>query len=265
MVSTLSCWADSMNEQVFTINTSACAVSLVTSTPSFSSVPTITSASTRFFAQPSYQFGQKQDPELNGQTGSNPLLAPSAQTTGFRDVSAFGLNGQLSYLFKDEMKDQLSLSFEFLSGDNPNSKNDEMFDVLWGRWPSWSEMYNIYSYVQETRVGQTANLYRVGPTWSFTPVKKLDFSLSYYALFADQSVPTRDLNETLNPALGIPGSPGPFSTTGNFRGHYLQAVLKYKFTQHMSGHLWGELLFPGDYYVDHSLVTFLRAELMFTL
>src|SRR5664279_1578482 len=53
MVSTLSCWADSMNEHVFTINTSACAVSLVTSTPSFNSVPTITSASTRFFAQPS--------------------------------------------------------------------------------------------------------------------------------------------------------------------------------------------------------------------
>ena len=219
----------------------------------------------KYSVEGAYQFGQKQDPELNGQTGSNPLLAPSAQTTGFRDVSAFGLNGQLSYLFKDEMKDQLSLSFEFLSGDNPNSKNDEMFDVLWGRWPSWSEMYNIYSYVQETRVGQTANLYRVGPTWSVTPVKKLDFSLSYYALFADQSVPTRDLNETLNPALGLPASPGPFSTTGNFRGHYLQAVLKYKFTQHMSGHLWGELLFPGDYYVDHSLVTFLRAELMFTL
>src|SRR5664280_1044892 len=42
-----------MNEQVFTITTSACAVSLVTSTPSFSSVPTISSASTRFLAQPS--------------------------------------------------------------------------------------------------------------------------------------------------------------------------------------------------------------------
>src|ERR1035441_2646370 len=41
-----------MNEQVFTITTSACAVSLVISTPSFSSVPTITSESTRFLAQP---------------------------------------------------------------------------------------------------------------------------------------------------------------------------------------------------------------------
>ena len=47
-----------------------------------------------------------------------------------------------------------------------------MFDVLWGRWPRWSEMYNIYSYVHETRVGQTANLIRFGPTWSVNPTKE---------------------------------------------------------------------------------------------
>ena len=125
-------------------------------------------------------------------------------------------------------------------------------------------MYNIYSYVQETRVGQTANLIRLGPTWTVNPIKDLEFSASYYALFADQDVPTRDLNETLNPALGIPASPGPYSMTGNFRGHYLQSILKYKFSKHMSGHLWGELLFPGNFYANDQLVTFLRAEVMFT-
>ena len=72
-----------------------------------------------------------------------------------------------------------------------------MFDVLWGRWPRWSEMYNVYSYVQETRVGQTANLIRFGPTWSLSPTPKLDLSASYFAMFADQDVPTRDLNVTL--------------------------------------------------------------------
>jgi hypothetical protein len=126
-------------------------------------------------------------------------------------------------------------------------------------------MYNIYSYVQETRPGQTANLYRVGPTWSVNPVKNLGFSASYYALFADQSVPTRDLDETLLPAPNGPAIPGPYTTTGIFRGHYLQAVLKYKFSEHLSGHLWSEFLFPGDFYVDRGMMTFLRAELMFTL
>jgi hypothetical protein len=138
-----------------------------------------------------------------------------------------------------------------------------MFDVLWGRWPRWSEMYNIYSYVQETRVGQTANLHRVGPTWTVNPVKDLEFDASYFALFADQAMPTRDLDH----AFGIPSS--PFSAAngtsgGNFRGHYLQSVLKYKFSRHVSGHLWGECLFPGDFYVSRGVVDFIRAELMFT-
>src|SRR6059036_3289319 len=53
MASTLSCCAESINEQVFTITTSASPGSFVISTPSFSSVPSIISASTRFLAQPS--------------------------------------------------------------------------------------------------------------------------------------------------------------------------------------------------------------------
>jgi hypothetical protein len=139
-----------------------------------------------------------------------------------------------------------------------------MFDVLWGRWPQWSEMYNVYSYVQETRVGQTANLLRFGPTWSVDPMKNMNFSLSDFVLFADQDVPTRDLNETFVPSIGGPATQGPFTLTGNYRGDYLQAVLKYKFTKHLSGHLWAECLFPGDFYVSRDLMSFLRAEIMYT-
>ncbi|MGD0260058.1 MAG: alginate export family protein [Verrucomicrobiota bacterium] len=217
----------------------------------------------KYSAEGAYQFGQKQDLELNSALAVLRPNDPSVQTTGFRNLSAFGANSKLSYLFKDSWNDQLSLSFEFLSGDNPNTKTDEMFDSLWGRWPQWSEM-NTYSDIQETRVGQTANLYRVGPTWSVTPVKDLDFSASYYALFANQAVPTRDLDASYQIPAGLQ-SQGPFSTTGTFRGHYLQSVLKYKFSRHLSGHLWGELMFPGDFYVDRGMVTFLRAELMFSL
>ena len=207
----------------------------------------------KYSAEGAYQFGQKQDPILN-QGGANALLAPSAETTGFRDISAFGGQSKLTYLFKDDWNDQLSLSYEYLSGDNPHSKNDEMFDVLWGRWPQWSEMYNIYSYVPETRVGQTANLQRVGPTWSVTPVKKLDFSLTYYALFANQDAPTR----------ALPFAQSAFSGNGDFRGHYLQAILKYKFNDYVSAHLWSEFLWEGDFYAKQQMMDFLRAEVMFT-
>jgi hypothetical protein len=152
------------------------------------------------------------------------------------------------------------MSFEFLSGDDPNSRgNDEMFDVLWGRWPRWSEI-GLYMFPAETRVGQEANLIRFGPTWSLNPIKDLEFSASYYALFAPQDVPTLGATQAL-PA----GNPSRlFTDSGNFRGHFASAALKYKFSQHMSGHLWSEFLFPGDYYVYKSMMTFLRAEVMFT-
>jgi hypothetical protein len=59
-------------------------------------------------------------------------------------------------------------------------------------------------------------------------------------------------------------APTAFSNNGNFRGHYLQAVLKQQFTKNISGHLWGEWIWEGNYYAQRDLMTFLRAEVMFT-
>ena len=144
----------------------------------------------KYSAEGAYQFGRKQYVWSNLQevVGAPP---PALSDSNFHNLSAFGVKSKISYLFKDKLNDQLSMVFEFLSGDNPKTGNDEMFDVLWGRWPQWSEMYNIYSYVNETRVGQTANLIRFGPTWSVDPIKDMNFSLTYNALFADQDVPTQ--------------------------------------------------------------------------
>lgn len=196
----------------------------------------------KYSAEGAYQFGQKQDPNIK-----SIYLAPSAVTTGFRDLDAFGVNSKLTYLFKDKLNNQVGVSYEFLTGDNPKSKNDEMFDVLWGRWPRWAEI-GLYMYAPEARIGQEANLHRFGPTYSVSPMKNLDFTASYYALFSEEQVATR--------AAG----PGLFSNSGNFRGHFVQGVLKYKFSQHLSGHLWSEFLFPGDYYVQKTMIPFLRAE-----
>ncbi len=197
----------------------------------------------RYSAEGAYQFGEKQDPRLTH--------SESGEAGSWRDLSAFGVNARLTYLLKDKMNNQFGLAFEYLTGDDPNTGNDEMFDLLWGRWPRWSELYNIYSYIPEHRVGQTANLIRFGPFWNTTVVKDLDFSLSYNALLAEQDTPTRAGNLALFDG-------------GNFRGHYGQAVLRYKFSRHVAGHLWGEMIWPGDYYADRHPMTFLRAEVMFT-
>jgi len=194
----------------------------------------------KYSVEGAWQFGRKQD-----RTVQFPAVS-----TAFHDIKAFGLNSQMTYSFKDKWNTRLSLSYEFLSGDDPQSKDDEMFDVLWGRWPRWSEI-GLYSYAAETRIGQQANSHRFGPTWSLSPTKRLDFNASYYALFAAEEVPTREASASL------------FSGTGAFRGHFAQGVVKYKFGQHMSGHLWAEALFPGDYYTHKDLISFLRAEVMF--
>jgi len=192
-----------------------------------------------------YQFGEKQDPMVK---------YPVNLSTETRDISAYGGNGRLTYLFKDRFNNQASLIFEYLSGDDPKSKGtDEMFDILWGRWPRWSELY-IYSYINETgkKIAQLNNLGRIGPSWSITPVKNLTFTATYNALFAPEATPTRTVNA------------GLYSQDGNFRGHYVQAILKYQFSKHVSAHAWSEFVFPGNFYTHNDTMMFLRGELMLT-
>jgi len=190
-----------------------------------------------------YQFGEKQDPTAK---------VPVSQT-GERDIAAFGANARLSYLCKDPRNNQFHLVYEYLSGDDPSTENDEMFDILWGRWPRMSELY-LYSYIYETsgKVAQWNNLHRIGGGWTMAPMNGMHLGVYYNALFAPESVPTR----TVAPAL--------FTMDGDFRGHYLQAVLKHQFSKRLAGHLWGEWVWAGDYYATRDLFTFLRAELLFT-
>jgi hypothetical protein len=196
-----------------------------------------------------YQFGRKADPRVQ-------YPADTAGSLDYRDLSAYGVNSRVSYLFKDELNNKLDLSFELLSGDDPGSGNDEMFDSLWGRWPRWSEI-GLYSYAAETRIGQQANLIRLGPTWTVNPTKPMTFSASYYALFAMEGIATRGATPLFAGNSDLPNS-------GRFRGHFASAMLEYRFNPHMKAHLWGEFLFPGDYYSNHEMITFLRGQIEFT-
>lgn len=186
-----------------------------------------------------YQFGQKEDTILGVRDA--------------RQIDAFGGKGKLTYALLDPMKNQFSLTGEFLSGDDKSTDSDEMFDILWGRWPRWSELY-VYSYIVETggRIAQMNNIARIGPMWSIRPLEKLTFSAAYNVLLAPESTPTRALN------------PGAFSGNGNFRGHYAQTVLRYQFSKNVAAHLWGEGIWEGDYYKNRDFLSFVRAEVLFT-
>jgi hypothetical protein len=71
----------------------------------------------------------------------------------------------------------------------------------------------------------------------------------YNALFAPEETPSRAVAPV-------------FTKTGNFRGHYLQAVLKHQFNKYLSAHLWSEFVWQGDYYDHEGALMFLRGEVM---
>ena len=114
-----------------------------------------------------------------------------------------------------------------------------------------------FYYANETsgRMAQMNNLGRIGASWSITPVKDTTFTAMYNALLAPESVPTRDMTTT---------TIEQFSRNGNFRGHFVQSILKYQFNKHVSAKVTGEFLWEGDYYAQRDLITFVRTELMFT-
>lgn len=185
-------------------------------------------------AEGALQWGRRQEPRL----GPNK-----------NNVMAYGFNSRLSYLFKDPMSNVVSFDYEYLSGDNPGTSRIESFDLLWARWPRWSELY-IYDYAAEWRIAQLGNLHRFGPGWTFKPIKGMDMILNYNLLYADR------------PAPALSAAP-VFTRNGHFRGHYLQAIVKHQFNKHISAHIWGEVIFPGNFYTFQQPHTWLRTELMF--
>ena len=199
-----------------------------------------------------YQFGCKQDPMVGA--------AYVNSKTDWRQIDAYAAKLRVNYLFKDQMQNQVSLVGEFLSGDDPNTKGrDEMFDVLWGRWPRWTEL-GTWDFATETggKYLQMNNLGRVGLNWNVTPVKGLNFNAMYNALFAPEATPTRDITGT------SAANPERFSKNGNFRGHYAQGILKYQWNKYVTTQVKGELLWEGNYYAQRDLMVFLRTEINLT-
>jgi len=165
-----------------------------------------------------------------------------------RVLRSRAFDGALTYLApQTRHRHEWRMSYEFLQGDDPRTATDEQFDLLWGRWPRWSELY-VYTFEPEARIAQISNLHRIGPGWTFEPVKNGELAADFYWLFAGQ-------NNRVTP-------PGFFAAAGKTRGQLLSTVYKHRFGTHLSGHLRGECFFPGNYYgEDHrDTAVYLRAE-----
>jgi hypothetical protein len=197
-----------------------------------------------------HTYGARVNKEFDKNWRARAEIAQQLGHKDYTDICAMGFNSRLSYFVNDELNNNFRLNYEYLSGDRPGTETNEQFDPLWGRWPQFSELL-AYTVALENRPGETTNLHRVGMGWSCNPAKPLELATDYHLLFRDQ-----------NSYHGRPY----FEDSDCFRGQLLTAVLKYKFTEHISTHLWGEFFFPGDFYSDayNETAAFLRYELIFT-
>ncbi len=179
--------------------------------------------------------------------------APEFGDKNGHDVFAYGFQGRITRDLGGSWKHSVHVGYEQLSGDDPRTDDDEGWDPVWSRRARWSELM-VYTIGAETRgrKGYWTNLQRPYAGWSAKPTGRLQLQADYMPMFAIE-------NPRPNPDM--------FSEDGKFRGQLIQAIARYKFTEHLSGHLWAELFFPGDYYQpDHrDTATFFRAELMFSL
>ena len=188
----------------------------------------------QYAAEGAHQFGQKNE----------------------RTLQAYGFNGRITYLFRDPLDNQLHTTYEFLSGDDPDSRTTQQFDPLWGRWPLFSELWAYLNTTEQGRYGEATNLHRLTFAWSAKPVKKMETVLNYHLLWADEN--------TIGATAA--GRRRGFSSGSKFRGSLFTALLKYTFNKHIEAHLLGEFFFPGDFYLKNfnDPATFLRSQVVFT-
>jgi hypothetical protein len=159
-----------------------------------------------------------------------------------RGLEAYGMLSTLEYQFKDPHDHATHLTYEYASGDDPDTPGvDEQFDLLWGEWPRWSELL-IYTYGYETEISNTTNLHRLNVGHRFNLTSKWSMTADYHVLWAAQNTPATDPARRLRT-----------SSNERFRGQLLTSWLKYKFSDQMYGHILGEYFINGDsYYVSPS-------------
>jgi hypothetical protein len=175
--------------------------------------------------------------------GDQPSSLPNSSPYGPKsNLLAFGTLDTIEYLFKDPHDNATHFTYEYASGDDPDTARDERFDLLWGRWPRWSELL-IYTWANETRVADTTNLHRFNIGHRLNLNRQWQLSLDYHLLYADQNT-----GAVKSGANGI-----NISSTEKFRGQLLASWLRYKFSDQLYGHFLAEYFVNGrDYYIAPS-------------
>ena len=191
-------------------------------------------------------------PEFTERLKGNLEFAYQRGERGDQDVSGYMVDAFLTcdLPLLEELNPSADFGLYYLSGDDPTTSDDEGWNPLWARYPQYSEMY-VYAFDADG-AGRWSNLAMPHAGLALSPLKWLRTSAMLGYLFA----PEKD-------GVG----------EGDERG--LLAVLKNEFTiregwlkrnDKLTGHVWLEVLEPGDYYdeQDGDTAVFARWELAYT-
>jgi len=171
---------------------------------------------------------------------------------GTADRSAFG-----GYVHADHktgqtgpIPRQITLGILYLSGDDPETEENENWDPLFSRWPKWSESY-IYTQVREDGVAYWTNCASLYGRMEFDVADGVGFNLDYHHLMAPQHA---------DPSVSFPGG------AGRTRGDLVIGMLKYRVNEKLTGHILWESFTPGSYYFSRAEgYAWARVELLLKL
>jgi hypothetical protein len=192
-------------------------------------------------------------------------VAPEFGWKNGATFEALGSCNQVAYRFHDRAHQEVHVGYEYLSGENGSTIENDRFDPFWGRWPQWSELLYYNPTFGNTRIeaisprmADWGNYHRLNLGWRAEPTHRLGLAVDYHALWAAQD------------ELRQPGEPAPYSEISDFRGHLATGQIQYTFGRHLRGHVRGEVFWPGGYYEYFPFLEyrpsheyFLRTELEF--
>ncbi len=175
-----------------------------------------------------HTFGGRVMPKLDNGLAANVEFAYQTGDHDDEDIEGVLLNASVSYSpsIWGSLKPKFSAGYYYLTGDDPNSSKSESWHPVLSYIPQLGEMQG-YSYVG-SQFGPFGWSNQNSPWIGFDmkPSDKAHLLLRYFKLQADSK-----------------DGPG----NGKDRGNSFWALLLYKITPALSGHLWAEYINTGDY------------------
>jgi hypothetical protein len=207
-----------------------------------------------------HTFGGRIAQKLNDNWSYSAEAAKQFGTRNLESMKGLGTNDKLVYAFNDDLKNELRLMYEYLSGDKPGTQGSEKFDTLWGDWPQPQRGGDLQAYIWtfEGNQGEVANLHRTGICHTFKPNKEWTVSTDYNLMWADQNGTAKSPANADTPA---------YSANNYFRGQMISGLVTYCCCKNFKTNIMLDYFIPGSYYAqsnrDSAIYTRINMEWTF--